>query len=310
MNDLLGFAASLIEHEGGVADASSEGSALDVLLPPSLVSLLKLDEQVRLRAEPGERGSGGIPLVYGSDLLEKMIARVTSSVPGVSAQLQGVLFPNAAMVEAAGRSFWLRNGVSDLVETRRAATARLIVHAVLTLKGDEQRQALLSGAWSVGSQGFVERFSSMLDPQQLVEAPLLNRTALEAIAPAVQGGLWWLGETICKDFVGRQQQRFDRDRERMHLYFHDMREELRLRVLAGKLTDTAAAERREAIDRDQQAKLDVLKGRFVLQAELRPIACVDGVAKARESGGKCARTPPSAVNEKSRWWEARANPSG
>jgi hypothetical protein len=272
MHDLLDFAAALIEHEGGVVEPAQGIDALDALLPPALAGALRLSEQSRLLAKPEDGGaSDGVPLVYGGDLLERMIARVTTTTPGVSAQLPQVSLPPMSVVEAAGRACWLRNGVCDVVGTRRVGAARLIVHGVLTLRGDEQRQALLSGAWSVDSKGLVPNFGALLDARQLVASPPLSASAMAALAPAVQAGFSHLSEWTSAEFISRQQQRFDRDRARMHTYFHDMREELRLRVLHGKLTPEAAAERLGAIDRDEQAKLDVLKGRFALHASVRPI---------------------------------------
>jgi hypothetical protein len=79
VNELLAFCQELIEHHGGIIEPASQ--RLLALLPGRLARELELSEEL-------EPGSEQAPLLYGSPLLDRLIAFATRAVPVVYGQIQ------------------------------------------------------------------------------------------------------------------------------------------------------------------------------------------------------------------------------
>lgn len=262
MNELIDFAARLIELEGGATAASAAG--VEALLPPPLAAEWAVREELAL----SEHAGAGEPLAYGTELLERMLQTATERIPVACARLEtpSVRVPQ---IRSAAERWLLRNGLVAVGDVRHGPQLRIWIDALATLHGDEKRELLTSAVLSAHSGTVVDGFEAqacglqpVADPPQL-PAGLLERALAACLGRAA------IEASSFRDAMTR---RFERDRQRIEGYFDDLSRELDKRAAKGRLDATAVADKRSAMLADRAAKLEALAARFVLRIEARPIA--------------------------------------
>jgi hypothetical protein len=264
MSELIDFAAQLIELEGGAVERAAERAG--ALLPESLSNSWHVAEELVLSEAEGAAQR----LAYGSELLERMLdtATKTVSVAGVRVDLPAL---RGSQVKAAAERWALRNGLVSVGDIRLCQATRLQLFALATLHGDEKREYVVSSVlapWS-GTEvpGFEEALMGLPSAGH-TEPPALSEAVLAASVHACE--LRALAQA--QAFGEGMTRRFERDRERIELYFEDLSRELDKRARKGKLDARTVADKRNALFADRAAKLEALCARFVLRIEVTPIA--------------------------------------
>jgi len=271
MTELVTFAADLIAQQTGLVEP--DGDRLVAILPPSLAETLGLEETVTLAASPGD---GDVSIAYGSRALERMVQLATARPPLSAVRLVKIPTVSVSAVEKAAAAFELRNAIFSITSIRPIRAERLIVHALVMLDGDERRQMLVTTVLSRKTLSPLLGFE-YLSPYQLesdeASAPLPEDEA-SALLSAAEAASWGRAEAFVASVRERMHHRKTRDRDRIRRYFAELAEELDGRAQRHKLEADAVASKRVAIERDQQAKLDALEQRYMIKAELRPIAAL------------------------------------
>jgi hypothetical protein len=263
MNELIDFAARLIESEGGAAVAHAGG--LEALLPSPLRAAWDVREELVLSEHPG----AGEHLAYGTELLERMLQTATERIPVACARLEAQPV-RANQLRSAGEHWPLRNGVVEVEDVRLGPQLRVWVDALATLHGDERRELLTSVALSAHSGMVVEGFTAAafgLLPAAAEHPQLPARCFDRALAACREQAV-----DAASGFREAMTRRFERDRLRIEGYFDDLSRELDKRASRGRLDVTAVADKRSAMLADRAAKLEALSARFVLRIEVQPIA--------------------------------------
>ena len=264
MTELIDFAARLIELEGGAVELRD--GHIEALLPPTLSGAWQVADELVLSEADGD----GQRLTYGSELLERMLDTATRDVALAAGRLE-LLPPRAAQVKAAAERWSLRNGLVSVADVRTCSSTRMQLFVLATMHGDEKRELLLShviAAWS-GTEvpGFIEASAGA--------AMSAHNNALRCDEGVLSAGM-----RVCEQRALAQAQafrqgmtrRFERDRERIEVYFAGLASELDKRERRGKLDPETVVDKRRALSMDRAAKLEALAARFVLRIELVPIA--------------------------------------
>lgn len=264
MSELIEFATQLIELEGGAVELRAP--QVQALVPASLASAWQVTDEFIFSETEGE----GQRLMYGSELLERMLDTATQEVALASARME-LPEPRAAQVKTAAERWSLRNGLVSVGDVRVCSSTRIQMFVLATLHGDEKRELLLSeviAPWS-GTEvpGFID--ASLGAPISASLGPVdCDDSAVTAGVRACERQA--LAQT--QGFRESMTRRFERDRERIEVYFAELSSELDKRERKGKLDRDAVQDKRRALTADRAAKLEALATRFVLRIELMPIA--------------------------------------
>lgn len=264
MSELIDFAAQLIEFEGGAVEMAPERAG--ALLPEALSNSWRVGEELVL-----SEAEGAAPrLVYGSELLERMLDTATAAVSVTAARLD--LPPlRGNQVKAAAERWALRNGLVSVGDVRIGASTRLQLFALATLHGDEKREFVVSTVISPWSGTELPNFAPMalgLTATGKAESIAVSEAVLAACARACER----LAVLNAQAFRENMTRRFERDRDRIDVYFEDLLSELDKRARKGKLDPLAVSDKRNALFADRAAKFEALSARFVLRIEVTPIA--------------------------------------
>jgi hypothetical protein len=264
MSELYDFAAKLIELEGGAVELHAE--RIEALLPSKLSNAWQVADELVL----SETDGAAHRLMYGSELLERMLDTATLEIALAAGRLE-LPPPRAAQIKTAAERWSLRNGLVTVGDIRVCSSARAQLFVLGTLHGDEKREFLLStviAPWS-GTEvpGFIEaclgaELSAHREPVSCDEL-----TLSAGMLACEQRAL-----TQTHAFREGMTRRFERDRERIDVYFAELSRELDKRERKGKLDPEAVADKRRAQLADRAAKLEALAARFVLRIELVPVA--------------------------------------
>lgn len=270
MIEPLAFAARLLARHGALVE--ERDGRLESVLPPELAGSLGVPEAVTLAMEerPGTRA-----VTYGSELLERMIGSATRGVPVAAARLPGSTAREASAVSAVEQRFVLRNGVFAVNGAYARVGTRLLLYAAYVLRGDERREGLAAVALSARTVTPVpggERIS--LD--EMEPAPWHRQSAaqVESLLPAALASCAADAEVQTMPYREALERRLARDRERIDSYFRGLESELERRKGRRGTAPDAIGEKRAAIAREREAKIEALTVRYNLRIEIRPIATV------------------------------------
>lgn len=270
MSELTEFAARLIEASGGLVETEQE--RVTAVLGEELATALGLPEEVVLAPHAG---AGAVALTFGSELLERLLGVATGTPARASVRLR-VDPPGPALAERAAARFVLRNGISTAGSARVTTGSRLVAHALLTLKADEQHRQLIAAAVSTRTVTPVEGFEKELPPTLIEERRARDPGPVSAaLGQALAGQLWRQAAAPQERILARMQQRYERDRQRIHRYFWELQTELQRRAEKGRVDEDDRRTREAALDREREAKLADLHHRFRVQALLQPVALLE-----------------------------------
>ncbi len=113
--ELFSFSVQLLEKNGGLVEQRSDH--LMTLLPGHLAHSLELPEEVRL-------GGDGVPLLYGSPLLDRLTHLATREVPIVYGQVEIPYLKKAGFEQLIGQDLSFTDGQAHM--TSRGRPARVI----------------------------------------------------------------------------------------------------------------------------------------------------------------------------------------
>jgi hypothetical protein len=269
MSTACSLAQRLLEQSGALVEVR-EG-VVEAVLPPRLSAELKLPEHVLLSEQQGPEVCHIGP---GSALLERLVAVATEHAPVATMRWNGPSLKPSAVHQAIEKLV-VRNGVAQLGSVQPHVAHRLWIHAAYSLHGDERREGLVCAVISLHSatsvSGFNEAAAGMLSAGRSVP---LSQQGVSSAARAAMQVCAQSAQERSKPFASAMARRFARDQERLVAYFTDLEQELKRRVAQNRIEASAAAQRRELLERDRVAKLDALASRFALRLEVKPVAAV------------------------------------
>jgi hypothetical protein len=285
MGALRDFVAELLDSEGAAVDPI-EPDGIEVLAPEALSAAMGWPEFARL-GFGATLPVGAIPIRLEGDWLGRFGAVLGERGRFVERQLvvSDRLAPPSDPQRVLDRALNLPNAVWRLQDAKPAWTRCLLLAFRFTALSDEKRDGLI---WI----GFNQGTGALMDGDMLgrLRAVLANAPDWQFPEPETRlaAGLGWDAATLAarleapaahevrrelESFLNAMRRRLDRDRERIHSYFDDLRRgaQMKLAALGSASGEKPEAERKRetmriaAIEREYAAKLDDLRSNYALR---------------------------------------------
>jgi len=271
--ELRQFSVRLAEHYGGVAEAAAAG--LRLLLPPDLARILELPEEVLI-------GQGGLDLIYGSPLLDRMVHQATARTPVVLAQIAPPYLKRAGFDQVLARDFSFPNARVQITGTAEARTNYLVLSTHYAALSDERKEGLVEVAVQERSGAHIDGFCAQWPrfyPQFFApeEAPphfpgdlkRASRAAMEQAQIATREAL--------ADFLGSMDRRLHRDVRNTREYYAALGAEMAAGLDHPNLSEPQRRDRQAKIDllpEEAERKIDDLKQKYQVRVVLRPAGAI------------------------------------
>lgn len=135
--ELLSFAAQLLEQQGGVVEQHPDH--MMALLPGHISRILELPEEVRI-------GKDGEILLYGSPLLDRLVSLATQEVPVVYGELQVPYLKKAGFEQLLAQDISFGKGQSRIISTVEARHSYMVLICHYIAMSDERKEGLVEVA--------------------------------------------------------------------------------------------------------------------------------------------------------------------
>jgi hypothetical protein len=268
--ELLSFAGELLEKRGGVVERLQDH--LMALLPPDLAGTLDLSEETAL-------GSEEVPLIYGSPLLDRLVALATGDIPVVYGQIEVPYLKKAGFGDLIGQDLVFADGQVRVGGRAEARTTYMVLTCRYVALSDERKEGLVqvgvhenSGAVVEG----IEQLRSELQPRFFDpgKVPPHFPVRVEQSVSCGMEGARTLIERDLADFVNSMQRRLHRDVKNTREYYDALRKEMLTSLSQAGLTEAQRQERSskmEDLPAEMQRKVEDLKQKY--QVEVTITAC-------------------------------------
>jgi hypothetical protein len=277
-NSFRDFAARLLEYEG-VLVGRIEPEGLEALSPAPVAQALQISELARLgfAAElPADAERVGLE----SDWLERF-GRLLGERGRAARLVLPVALPQLTNPERiVEHTVSLQNAVYRVLGVTAEWTRYLVMLFRLTAFSDEKREGVIKLGFNLANGSTIDAFAD-----ELILAALLA-TGVAGLPPVPLPPDWTHAQlksrvtralperirTHLSPFLSGMQRRLERDLERVHDYFDDLRAESLLRLqkhLASAETESARERLRlEAIVREYDAKVADLRQKYALRVDV------------------------------------------
>lgn len=271
--ELLAFAARLLDRRGGLVERFPEH--LTVLLPDELARFLEIPDETEL-------GNETTPLLYGSPLLDRLVALATRDVPVAYGGIAVPYLKKAGFEGLLGQDISFADGqvrVSGRAETR--ATYMVLIAHYLALS-DERKEGLVQVAVHEGNGAVIEDFEHLwrefgpefyapeaIPPHFPVDPRAAMERAMEKARGAVEGEL--------AEFLASMKRRLQRDVTNTREYYEALENEMRASLSHPNLTEGQRQERLAKIDdlpAEMARKVEDLEGKYQVQVTVKACAAL------------------------------------
>lgn len=262
--ELLSFAAELLEKHGGLVETRPE--ALSVLLPPTLAEVLRLPEESLL-------GEGGVPLLYGSPVLEQLIGLATADVPVAYGHIEAPYLKKGGFEQLIGRDIVFADGQARIGARAEARTTYMVAMFHYVALSDERKEGLVRVGVHEGSGAVITDLDERLQefkPEFFLPGKVpphfpvhLEQAVSSAVQTAKDGT-----ESELSEFLSSMQRRLQRDVKNTREYYDALKEEMEASLSHHSLTDAQRQERMEKIQElplEMERKIEDLKQKYQVQ---------------------------------------------
>ncbi|GLI34012.1 hypothetical protein [Desulforhabdus amnigena] len=265
--ELLSFAADVLEKSGGVIE--QEGERLLVLLPAHLAQALDVPEEVRL-------GDEKMPLLYGSPLLDRLIALATRDIPVVYGQIELPYLKKAGFDQLIETDLtWVNAAVRVSSRAEARATYMVLVCHYVALS-DERKEGLVQVGIHEGSGAAVEGLEEQWKDFHPVYFPAgrvpphfpvhLDQALSRAMIHAREAT-----QRELADFFSSMERRLHRDVKNTREYYEALKSEMEASLAHPNLTDMQRRERTEKIRElplEMERKIRDLEQKYQVQVNV------------------------------------------
>ncbi|UCE04557.1 MAG: hypothetical protein JSW07_13115 [bacterium] len=148
--ELLSFASQVLEQHGAAIEQHPD--YLVSLLPIDLCQILNLPEETRI-------GEDGVPLIYGSPLLDRLVTLATKEVPVVYGELQVPYLKQEGFEQLLAQDISFGKGKSRIVDTVEARHPYMILTCHYVAMSDERKEGLIELAIHEDSGALIPEMS-------------------------------------------------------------------------------------------------------------------------------------------------------
>ena len=270
--ELLSFASQVVETSGGVTESSD--NSLRVLLPPNLTRLLELPEEVWL-------GKVGVPLLYGSQVLDRLIQVPTQDVPVVPARIRIPYLKRAGFELLVRKQVIFSGGTVRISSRAETLTMYMILTCRYVALSDERKEGLIQVGMHESTGAIIDDLQNLwkeanpefYNQQSKVPQHFRNTPAEQSINVAMQT-VRTLAESELSEFLSSMQRRLRRDIKNTREYYIALKREMEAGLARANINETQRRERGEKI-REISGEVDrkILDLREKYKVHLRLTGC-------------------------------------
>jgi hypothetical protein len=273
----LSFSVQVLEKHGGLVEQRSDH--LLTLLPASLARLLELPEEVQL-------GGEGVPLLYGSPLLDRLINLATREVPVVYGQVEVPYLKKAGFEQLIGQDLSFADGQARLVSRAEARTSYMVLVCHYVALSDERKEGLVQVGVNEGSGALIPDLEKRLSEFQLQffapgKVPPHFPVHLEQAVSNALKSARINTETELSDFFSSMRRRLRRDVRNTREYYEALKKEMEASLKHPNLTDGQRQERVAKIQelpQEMARKIADLEHKYQVQISVRGCAALRFIA--------------------------------
>jgi len=262
--ELLFFSAQLLEKNGALVEQRSDH--LLALLPLPLAHLLELPEEVKL-------GGDGVPLLYGSPLLDRLFALATREVPIVYGQVEVPYLKKAGFEQLIGQDLCFLDGQVHVVSRAEARTSYMVLIAHYVALSDERKEGLVQLGIHEASGALIPDLRERLSEFQLQffepgKVPPHFPGHLEQVLSHALCNARSRIETELSEFLSSMGRRLRRDVRNTREYYETLRKEMEDSLENPNLTDGQRQDRRAKIrelPKEMDCKIADLEHKYQVQ---------------------------------------------
>jgi hypothetical protein len=268
--ELLSFAGDLIELRGGLVECLPD--RVLALLPPALAETLGLPEETPL-------GSEEAPLLYGSPVLERLVAAATGQIPVVYGQIEVPYLKKAGFGELIGQDLVFADGQVRAGARAEARTTYLVLTCRYVALSDERKEGLVQVAVHEGSGAVVEGLElawAQAQPHFFPSGKVPPHFPVK-LEHAVSGAMGYARNGIeqeLADFLSSMRRRLHRDVTNTREYYEALKKEMEASLSHPNLTEGQRHERQSKIadlPSEMARKVEDLKQKY--QVDITITAC-------------------------------------
>lgn len=268
--ELLAFAGKLIEQRGGLIETRPVGVL--AVLPLELARSLKLPEETPL-------GTDDASLLYGSPILDRLIALATTEVPVVYGQIEVPYLKKAGFEELIQKHLSFVDGQVRVSARAEARTTYMVLTCRYVALSDERKEGLVqigvhegSGAIIAGLDLVWQEFQPQFFPAGKVPPhfPVRVEGAVGSALAAARAGI----EAELAEYLDSMRRRLHRDVTNTREYYDALRVEMEAGLSHPNLTE---GQRQERVDKigalpvEAERKVEDLRQKY--QVEVTITAC-------------------------------------
>jgi len=259
--ELFSFAAQVLEENGGVVETRPDGFL--ALLPDRLSQGLHLPEEVRF-------GEEGVPLLYGSPMLDQLVGLLTHDVPVAYGQLNVPYLKQAGFEQLLSQDLSFGKVRLQITKWEEARTTYMILLCHYLAMGDERKEGLVPVAVHEDNGAVVADFPSRWQDFQpeffpLNEMPPHFSFHTESSVRAAMKGARVLAEHELSDFIKSIGRHLNRDIRNTREYYEALQKEMQASLENPHLSEEQRSERGAKIAElpdEMERKIEDLKQKY------------------------------------------------
>jgi hypothetical protein len=271
--ELFSFSARLLEKNGGLVEQGSDH--LLTLLPPHLAHSLELPEEVRL-------GGDGVPLLYGSPLLDRLIHLATGEVPIVYGQVEIAYLKKAGFEQLIGQDLSFIDGQVHMISRGEARTTYMLLICHYVALSDERKEGLVRVGVHEASGALIPDVEERLSEFRLQffepgKVPPYFPVHLEQALSCALKSARTRTETELSEFFSSMRRRLCRDVSHTREYYEALKKEMEDSLGRPHLTDAQRQERMVKIlelPQEMANKIADLEHKYQVQVTLTGCAAL------------------------------------
>ncbi len=274
-NRLEEFVKRFVEQSGGIHETDRSGK-IYILIPPETAKELDIDQEAVV-------GGDEIPLLYGSPMLDRMIAKLKSDIPVLYAGISPGYLKKAGFERILERDISFPDSRAHIRDTAESRRTYMILVADYTAISDERKEGHVRVAVAESSGAVIQGMENDWDTMHHVEyfkpgqIPLSFPRDIKAAFMKAMAAAREKAESELSNFFESMQRRLQRDISNIHEYYKALEQEMIEGLKNPRLGETQREERKAKIAElpaEAARKIDDLRQKYQIVLRLRPAAAV------------------------------------
>ncbi len=265
--ELLSFAVQVLEKHGAIAERHD--NHVMALLPSELAQTLDLAEEVRL-------GEEGVPLLYGSPALDRLVEMATEEIPLVFGRIKVPYLKKAGFDQLIGQDIVFADGQVRVTGRAEARTSYMVLTCRYVALGDERKEGLVEVGVHENTGAIIEGLETLwpeFGREFFVPGKVPPHFSIhleKAITNAMQKAQV-LAEEKLTDFINSMQRRLRRDVKNTMEYYEALKNEMQASISHLNLSEAQRNERTAKIQelpREMVRKIEDLEQKYKISVRL------------------------------------------